>query len=371
MPGWSKIYRAKFKKFLRGRKQYLLFVPAIFILCLLSVLSSCLFFNFGKYLDFTTANVFFPLKDIRDPSPEVALAVRTDKTYSALDLSPRLPFPRKVTARVIEKISSVKPKMIIIDGGAVKEDLDPEGDLILADAIRSAPVTIFSGATPASSTVEVDKLVTDRGQFINHQSNDKKFEEAARMTVDMWFLFDYDGHTVYKIAANDSAIASDYQSFPLLRPLKELGGYSLEAPGKRDLINYYGPAGTVKQAVWEDIVNADEEFLKNHFAGKVVLFGYKSAVEDRERLGKDEFGTPLDPMYGVEIHANVVSNLIDKSWIKRFNPFDELTIILFISLSITPFFRQILLKHQELPARSGADWRAQAQRRQLCLVQHG
>jgi deoxyribodipyrimidine photolyase-related protein len=35
------------------------------------------------------------------------------------------------------------------------------------------------------------------------------------------------------------------------------------------------------------------------------------------------------------------------------------------------FFRQLYFKSEALPARSGADWRAQAQRRQRCRVQHG
>jgi adenylate cyclase len=107
------------------------------------------------------------------------------------------------------------------------------------------------------------------------------------------------------------------------------------------LVNYYGPSGTFRRMKFEDILD-DKDFktveeinlgqdvntfddpdngylYDGTFRGKIVLVGSTMPEE------KDLFSVPIaegrqegdNQMYGVEIHANVIQNILDKNFIIR------------------------------------------------------
>jgi len=125
------------------------------------------------------------------------------------------------------------------------------------------------------------------------------------------------------------------------------------------LINYYGPSGTFHRIRFEDVID-DQDFLtveeqKYHkqintfddpdygylydgtFRGKIVIVG-STQPEDKDLFpvaigeGRQEGD---NQMYGVELHANVIQNILDGDFIMR-EP-DWMSAILVLGLSLFTF----------------------------------
>ncbi len=117
------------------------------------------------------------------------------------------------------------------------------------------------------------------------------------------------------------------------RPLTEIAGYDIAAPGPHDLINYYGGAGTVRSISVHQLVTGDIEPFKAMVQDKVVVIGYRSLHFGRGLRAKDEMNTPVSSigMYGAEIHAQIAGNLIDRTWKRRLPLQSEM---IFVALSV-------------------------------------
>ncbi len=70
----------------------------------------------------------------------------------------------------------------------------------------------------------------------------------------------------------------------------------------RPYIHYVGGAGSIETVSFSQVLN--REIPPAYFENKVVLIGIESSG------GEDIYYTPVGPMYGVEIHANFINNLI-------------------------------------------------------------
>lgn len=83
-------------------------------------------------------------------------------------------------------------------------------------------------------------------------------------------------------------------------------------------INYAGPAGTFKTIpLYEVLQNLnDSEFMMRNFKGKLVLFGFTDITDFKS--------TPYGYMPGVEIHANIISNILNKNFLQKPELFVEI-----------------------------------------------
>lgn len=94
------------------------------------------------------------------------------------------------------------------------------------------------------------------------------------------------------------------------------------------LINYYGPPGTFPQVSLVDLL--DEKVPAANFAGKLVLVGLTVPGI------LDEVSTPLSQtrkrMSGVEVHANILNNLLDRSAIKELSTLPRTAAVLVLAL---------------------------------------
>ncbi len=76
-------------------------------------------------------------------------------------------------------------------------------------------------------------------------------------------------------------------------------------------INFYGPSGTFEHISFVDII--ENNYEKDFFRNKIVLVGLTaSGLEDRLIV---PFTQQRDTMPGVEVHANILNNLLDKNFI--------------------------------------------------------
>lgn len=279
----------------------------------------------GQKLDFWVLRQCFEFRGARPVPEEVIILAIDDLSYQKLGLSPRWPFPRKVTAQILEALTVIGPKTLIIDAQFPREDSDPIADARIAKALQELPVSIFSGNIPSTLTHTTETITL---------ASDPRFRSAAKFELPMLLPNDY-GYMA-RIAAPKGS--SDlFERVPIAKPLVLLGGMNLVAPGNTDLINYYGPAGTIPRLSVHEIVRDASEASVRRLKDKVVFLGIQSIGFGRSTLEKDEYFPTVSstPMFGVEIHANVAGNLIERSWLKRFRLTTEVFVIFLACLMIS------------------------------------
>ena len=276
----------------------------------------------GQSLELFVLKQFFSLRGSR-PSPTNLLIVKIDdKSYQALQASPKFAFPRKYVAEALRKIVDAKPRLIIVDANIPTEPLlDPQADALLETGLKDGPTTIWTGELPKASSEDED-TVTIR--------SDVRFRKAAKLELPMSVSTNL-GQPIFM---SDVSVKSEdpYLRVPIIRALVELAHYSIETPGRFDLINFYGPKNTLPSISLSDIVLNESENLDTQFHGKVIFLGYQSLHYGKGHLGKDEFSVPLarDSMFGVEVHGNLVGNLLDRSWLRRINMQTEISLLFLI-----------------------------------------
>lgn len=281
----------------------------------------------GQDLNLRVLRTFFKWRGPRPPPPDVVIVAIGDDSYTALQISPRWPFPRKYSAEALEQLVKSEPKAIIIDSAYPKEEgpmADPESDRRIEAALRSGPTTLWEGKMRFDYG---DATASNPAPFVTIPS-DPRFRAAAKMELPM--LVARRNGMVSDIALDHRDNVTLYERVPLARPLTELAGFNVTAPGPFDLINFYGPRATITRVPIHKLIGEVNESIRETIRGKVVLFGQQSLGRERGTADKDEYNVSVseDPMFGLEIHANIAGNLIDGSWLRRL-PVEAEALILF------------------------------------------
>ncbi len=256
----------------------------------------------------TTLNT---IRGDRLPPPNVVIVSLDDKSYSDLGLSLRQPFPREIFSKALERIHLDKPKVVILDLVAVPDRENPVANELLRDAMSSGPTvaSIIKSSNPFRSEEK------GSGAFIEHHS-DSYFSDALAMEVPLatQTFFGTATRISHSLESGDA-----HAQTPILLPLRKFVDNEIVAPGGRDLINYYGSAGSIRRISIADVVNGSAKAPEGIFFGKVILMGYQSIGRNRGFGDKEQFAVPLlgEEMFGVEIQATVAANLLDGTWIRR------------------------------------------------------
>lgn len=104
-------------------------------------------------------------------------------------------------------------------------------------------------------------------------------------------------------------------------------------------INFYGPSGTFEHISFVDII--ENRYEKDFFRNKIVLVGLTaSGLEDSMIV---PFTQQRDMISGVEIHANILNNLLDRNFI---NIIDE-KISWFLSIIISSVLLFVFINSDE------------------------
>jgi CHASE2 domain-containing sensor protein len=103
---------------------------------------------------------------------------------------------------------------------------------------------------------------------------------------------------------NGLEISTNSQSITLPRTSPNMGGYNslMDLHGYQMLVRY--KKNRIQQITLEELFSKDSE-LKNLIQDRIVLLGYSLGDEDH-------YLTPLGWKYGVEIHAQVISQILDQ-----------------------------------------------------------
>jgi adenylate cyclase len=265
----------------------------------------------GQRVELKQTDLWFRLRGAI-PTPEDVVILSIDEnTYRELSLSTLAPLPRGLVAELLEKLAHAGASLAIVDLFFRDPGNDLDANKRLASALGMMPTFIgafqfdeVSQDRSASRVIEVSPIE----QFA------KQAEQVVLMNirgVDIVRFFRLPRHRRDK----NLALAAAYAARP---PVKE-------APGELDLIRFYGPAGSMPRVSAYQVLRGDDSFNAAQFSGKTVLIG--NALEAKTGFAaKDSFLTPAGPvvMSGVEIHATVVGNIMERSWIRRMDVVGEL-----------------------------------------------
>jgi CHASE2 domain-containing sensor protein len=236
-------------------------------------------------------------------------------------------------AAQIEILSKYDPKVIGIDSFFSKPKEDTLGDMMLSDAIRNA-----------GNVVLVSKLIDF--DTISRTFNNLKLSHPM--------FSDYSENAFANLVTDNDALSQeDFKVTRSFVPKKDLGGdperreiafgcklaqvYDKEKAGKYlrrknevEVINYRGNImdlgrsnfGTKFFALdWMQVF--EEDFHPSIVKDKIVIMGYLGDDFGDNSL-EDKFFTPLNPtyagkanpdMYGVVIHANIVSMILNEDYV--------------------------------------------------------
>jgi len=260
-------------------------------------------YQVGFHTDRWMLRQFFLVRGPVD-TPQSIVIVAVDD--ASLDES-SYTLPRSVLAQGLESIANANPKLLLIDmtfyGDSSKGDTSQK----IARVLSSVPSVI-------GKTSVLDKLPSGPPEL------DPLLTQSAKFVLPM-YVTATDGRVQF-MSINLADSSTFYNRIPLAKSLpEELFDHSLKPPGEYDLINFYGGPGTIHTVALSDIINHDSLSLEEIFGNKIVFVGFKMTMETPHTVNLDQFeiSASHDPMYGVEIHATIIGNLLERSWIHYFD----------------------------------------------------
>lgn len=241
---------------------------------------------------------------------------------------------REEIAQEVRNISRHQPRAIGIDA-FFRAPKDPTGDSLLADAFRQAGNVVLVSKVSYNTDEEHDE---DRAEqvFDTLELSAPMFASAARhgfanLVVDQQEAF----MTCREVTFAERYQGGTEESFPLV-----IAGMvddrahrvALDRKNETEVVNYRGNLSSF-YSVDADLAidsTADLSFLR----GKIVLMGYLGPTF-AERSLEDAFFTPLNPqyvgrsypdMYGIVVHANVLSMILRGDYINKMSVSTGITI---------------------------------------------
>lgn len=228
----------------------------------------------------------------------------------------RWPWSRDKHARLIDIVSGGKPAVIGVDIIFSEPSADASEDEAVIASVKNAgnvilPVyAVFSDDYAARKSIisALDRPIQGLAENAKtgHINTIPEKDGIIRKTP---LYFDYNGERVFSFAWQ---VYSQFLQYNGQTPNPD--SIPLDAK-KRMNIAYTGKPGDYGYLPYADVL--DGKVPPEYFQGKIVLIGPCTAGI------QDYYFTPLaryKPMYGVEIHANIIQNLMNQNY-KKETPF--------------------------------------------------
>ncbi len=286
--------------------------------------------SFFSFLELKGLDFLFTLRGPLSP-PDSIVIVAIDEPSMA-EIGRQWPWPRSLHAQLIQQLNQAGAKVIGFDI-LFSEPSEPGEDQAFARALQERKNVVLVSALSVVNdplfrhTIRIDPIPA--------------FRDAATMGSPLVSI-DADG-TVRRVRL----LAPDMPSFALQvvrRYLeKPVPGTAVATEAKwlkqRDLlqevlIDYLGPPKTVKTVSYSQALDYERMLPPGIFAGKIVLVGrLLEAIPEPQRLSGDTFLTPFSwvaesPSAGVEIQANIISNVLEGRFVTELGKPRQLTLLL-------------------------------------------
>ncbi len=194
---------------------------------------------------------------------------------------------------------------------------------IIESGVIIAPATSLYGLNPKLAAKEADKVARRFAMVV--KINNRYYPSTV-----LWLAMLY-----YKVGLNDVIVnmgkniilknatipktkTSPERKEDIIIPIDSQGALT---------INFYGRPGTFQVRPFSDVVNG--KISKRFFKNKIVLVGvYAEGLQDIHQ-------TPYGAMFGIEMIANAVTQLLNRDYIKFAHDYVNIGIIIFLGLLIS------------------------------------
>jgi adenylate cyclase len=379
MPGDNSQNSSTSQKKRRSLRSWLQLVGiSLGISLLVLLLTQDIFFTFGplERLELSTIDMRFRYRGLLNNKTDVIIVEINSESFKTLP--DKYPWPRSYYARLVRNLYRAGARAIGFDVVFSEPDAKHlDGDEDFRKAIRETGIVVVGGKTETSTEQYIVKSADENYGNIFYDADSSIGIVLVRNDEDnimrRYRPFTYDRAAERRIPTLSFATLNKYFKRPQFftaenTPTEFL--YEGRTIPKADpvsmYVNYYGPDRTYPHIRIADVLD-DEEFKTKEelelesdintfddpdmgylydgtFKDKIVLVG---STEPEE---KDMFAIPLaygretgdNLMYGVEIHANVIQNVLDDNFLYR-EP-QWLDILVIIILCAITFIGLILFK---------------------------
>ncbi len=267
----------------------------------------------GHALEPLAFDYWFPLRDkIQGTSPpdKTSIVYIDSASYTQLNANLLKPFPRKFISEALLEIAKHRPKKVILDMVALDNSSGHETKEAEERALKEAYnlAAAFSKAPTYLARTRI--LEVDPDQHLRSVDGLR----SAKL-----FLNSIKGEFYANLFASKGVIRHFYHGehdwyvptpmAPIVFDNKIPAG---GAPQVGEYINYYGKSNSISSVPLYRILQGD--FNPTLITDRYIFLGRKPDPTSE----KDSFYTPYRvKVPGVEIHATILSNIVDKEWIKR------------------------------------------------------
>ncbi|MFV0520227.1 MAG: CHASE2 domain-containing protein [Lachnospirales bacterium] len=243
----------------------------------------------------------FFLRDSRKITNDVVI-VGIDN--ESIDKIGRYPWDRDVYAKLIDNLTEGDAAAVGFDiifsevqgeeDYTLKESIEKNGSVVLATYADLNGELLEDEFLSANYFYYPNNVLLEASPHLGFINTVLESDNVVRRALP--YIFDIENQE-YKKSFN-------YKLYEIYANKNNLEMNSLQASYfERPFINYYGQSGSIEtipfyMALEPDIVSP--EYFKN----KIVLIGMTASG------GEDIYSTPAEAMYGVEIHANFINNLL-------------------------------------------------------------
>jgi adenylate cyclase len=248
--------------------------------------------NVFQTLEGNTVDARFAVRGRQKPPPDIVVVKIDDATFENLNL--QWPFPRRVHARLIERIAAEHPAAIVYDVQFTESSQHGQGDdLALLNAINDAHGrTVFA-------TTETNRDGNTR--FLGSTQGTKLLREVHSRTANGLFPFDSGGvirHMRHSINRLDTvAVAAAEVATGHRVPASSFGS-------GHNWIAFAGPTGTIRSVSFATAASA-HGLPPHYFGGKIVVVGATApSLQDIHPTSADS------QMPGAEIQANAIHTVL-------------------------------------------------------------
>ena len=304
----------------------LVFLGAI-LLALLFCLSP-----WGQVLDRIFFDLFFLLRGSLSQPADVVVVAIDEPSFGAI--GKQWPWPRGVHAKVIDNLFEAGAKVVAFDL-IFAEPSSPEEDGRLKEAIHRHPNLILASDRNVIEEDGYDQeiVVSPLPEFTTPQTK----IGYINLPIDP-----------------DGFIRRTKLSSGNLRSFAFLSAHTfcreklfLNSLNKEDLfINFIGPPRSIKTVSFYQALDPHYHLPNHLFKGKLVFVGLVThSILNLQGVGKEQYPIPFSrwgkgQMAGVEIHAHIVSNLIQQTFLRQL----PLPLAIFIGLILGFLFAFLFLR---------------------------
>jgi adenylate cyclase len=254
------------------------------------------------------------------------------------------PWPRSIHAELLNRISTGEPAVVAFDLTFQVPSSSPDDDAAWVEAVQQAGNVVLPtygtfvpsqerGTVEALTLADPFSALREAAAAVGHINVMADQDQIVRRSL---LRFNFDGRLVHHLAWEINRLYTAHlqqddspggKGTPTLPPVDEFG---------RFVIPFTGSPGQYEMFSYASVLRGD--IPADYFADKIVMIGpYTASLQDN-------YPTPLDhhtPMYGVEIHANIVQALLENNFKKTVDWQWNALLLLVAGAAAYLFFRLI------------------------------